>query len=220
MIRTVKTQPPARRYDATGRRAAAQETRRRLAEAAREIFLQQGYTAARMADIAAAAGVSHETLYSAFGPKAKLVRHLIDIAISGADEPVPPQDRAWVREVEAEPDPARKIELFARGIRLMQERTAPLWSVVLAAAATDSELKALVDELNARRATHMRLFVDDLARSGGLRPGQTPEAANDVIWAMTSSEFYVLFVLERGWSPEAFEAWVADAWKRLLLPAK
>jgi AcrR family transcriptional regulator len=214
---TVKAQPK-RRYDASRRRAAAGETRKRIVEAARQIFLRQGYAATRMAEIADAAGVSLETLYAAFGPKPRLVQHLIELAISGADQPVPALERAWVRAIYAEPDPKRKIEMFAAGVRELQERVAPLWTVVLEAAKGDSELKVIVDELNQRRVMHMRMFVSDLVAAGGLRPGLAPDEAADVIWAMNSSEFFTLLVLERGWEPERFETWIAEAWKRILLP--
>jgi AcrR family transcriptional regulator len=217
MAQSVNTQPK-RRYDASRRRAAARETRNRMARAARAAFLRNGYAATRMAEIAEAAGVSLETLYAAFGPKPKLVRHLVEVALSGEDEPVPALERAWVREVQAEPDLGRKVEMFAAGVRRLQERVAPLWAVVKEAAKGDAELGAMVDELNGRRAMHMRVFVDHLAAAGGLRPGLSPEVAADAVWAMNSSEFFALLVLERGWAPEAFEAWVADTWKRLLLP--
>jgi hypothetical protein len=82
----------------------------------------------------------------------------------------------------------------------------------------DPDLKALADELSARRVDHMRVFVADLAAKGGLRADLSVEAAADVIWVMNSSEFYVLCVRDRGWTPELFEQWLADAWKRLLLP--
>jgi hypothetical protein len=64
----------------------------------------------------------------------------------------------------------------------------------------------------------MRAFVADLAAKGELRTDLSPEMAADVIWVMNSPEFYVLCVRDRGWSPETFERWLADGWKRLLLP--
>jgi hypothetical protein len=52
----------------------------------------------------------------------------------------------------------------------------------------------------------------------GLRDAISVELATAMIWAMNSTEFYLLFVRDRGWSPEAYEAWLAETWKRLLLP--
>nr|MBA3267271.1 hypothetical protein [Acidimicrobiia bacterium] len=40
----------------------------------------------------------------------------------------------------------------------------------------------------------------------------------DVIWATNSAELYVLLTVERRWTPDRYERWLADAWCRLLLP--
>nr|MBA2738192.1 TetR/AcrR family transcriptional regulator [Nocardioidaceae bacterium] len=37
------------------------------------------------------------------------------------------------------------------------------------------------------------------------------------IWATNSSELYVLLTVERGWSADRYERWLADTWCRLLL---
>jgi hypothetical protein len=39
-----------------------------------------------------------------------------------------------------------------------------------------------------------------------------------MVWAFNSSELFALLTAERGWSPQRFERWLADAWCRLLLP--
>src|SRR6266498_3564017 len=209
-----------RRYDAPRRRAAAQQTRRDILDAARRLFLERGYVATSMAAIAAAAGVSHETVYAAFGPKPALFRYLIEIALSGTDAPVPALERASTRDMQAEPDPSRRLEMFARVIRLIQERLAPLFDVLREGARTDSDLKAYLDELNERHAGNMRAFAAHLAAVGGLRDDLSIKMAGDVIWIMTSVEFFLLCVRDRGWSSDFFEHWFADALKRLLLPGE
>ena len=213
--------PRARRhYEAPRRRAAADQTRRHILEAARRLFLERGYVATSMAAIAAAAGVSHETVYAAFGPKPALFRYLIEIALSGTDAPVPALERASTREMQAEPDPSQRLEMFARVIRLIQERLAPLFDVLREGARTDPDLKACLDELSERHVGHMRAFAANLAAVGGLGEGLSIEMAGDVIWIMTSVEFFLLCVRERGWTADFFEQWLADALKRLLLLTK
>jgi AcrR family transcriptional regulator len=207
-----------RRYDAPRRRAAAEQTRWQIVEAARRLFLERGYVATSMAAIAATAEVSHETVYAAFGPKPALFRYLIEIALSGIEAPVPALERASTREMQAEPDPSHRLEMFARVIRLIQERLAPLFDVLREGARTDSDLKAYLDELSERHAGHMRAFAANLAAVGGLRDNLSIETAGDVIWIMTSVEFFLLCVQERGWTPDFFEQWLADALQRLLLP--
>ena len=222
MGRTVKTSPapekPKRRYDGSGRRAAARATRGRILAAARTLFLERGYAATTMAAVAEAAGVSVETIYLSVGPKAALVRYLVEMALSGADRPVPALEREAVQAIMAEPDPRRKVRRFARLVRELQERLVPIWAVVEAAAPDDAELAALVEELYARHVGSMRLFVDHLAAAGHLRAGLAPALATDLLWAMNSPAFYRLLVGQRQWSGDTLERFLADAWQLLLLP--
>ena len=51
----------------------AEQTRERLLLAAADVFGQRGYDGTRVADIAAAAGVSNGALYAHFGSKAELL---------------------------------------------------------------------------------------------------------------------------------------------------
>ena len=44
-----------------------------------------------------------------------------------------------------------------------------------------------------------------------MRHGLSVEAARDVVWTLCSLAVHDLLVLERGWSYERYEAWLADA---------
>jgi AcrR family transcriptional regulator len=172
-----------------------------------------------MAVIAGAAKVSIETIYLSVGGKPSLVRYLVETALSGTDEPVRPLEREGVQEIRAEPNPHRKLQMFARMVRMLLERLAPIWQVVLEAAPTDAELRSIVVELKERHIGSMRSVIEDLGEVGPLRPEISNEIAADVLWAMNSPEFYSLLVAGRGWSGERFETWLADAWQRLFLDA-
>jgi len=217
MPKEVKTPDQRRSYDASRRQHAADQTRRRIVAAARALFLARGYAATTMAAIAETAGVALDTVYASVGPKPALFRHLVEIAISGIDRPVAADERDYVRQIQAETSTQRKLELYARATRHIQERLAPLFSILREAAPTHPELTALWEEISQRRARNMRLLTADLAATGGLRTDLAPEDVADVIWATNSPEFYLLLVRERGWAPERFEQWLADAWGRLLL---
>lgn len=206
-----------RAYESPGRRAAAVRTRGAILDAARRLFAERGYTATTVAAIAAAAGVALDTVYAAVGPKPALFRLLIETAISGADHAVPAEERDYVRAIRAEPDPARKLAIFAAATVRIQERMAPLLTVLREAAPAAPELGALWREIGQRRAANMRLLAQDLADAGGLAPGLSVDAAADVIWATNATEFYALLVLERDWAPDRFQHWLADTWRRLLL---
>jgi AcrR family transcriptional regulator len=197
----------ARPYHAPRRQAQARRTRRAILDAATQLFVERGYAATTMNAIAQAAGVALDTVYAAVGPKPVLFRLLVETAISGTQAPVPA----------LEPDPARKLTLYAQAIRRIHQRLAPLVQVLQQAAAEDTELRALWQEIAERRAANMGLLAGELAATGALRPGLSVAEAADVLWSMNSPEFYLLLVGQRGWDPDRYQQWLADAWQRLLL---
>lgn len=213
MAKSVKPRP----YNAPRRAASAARTRRAIAEAAGRLFIEQGYNAVTMTQIAAEAGVAADTVYAAIGPKPVLFRLLIERAISGEDEPVTAEERDYVRAIRAEPEARGKLAIYARAIRLIQTRLAPLFLTLQAAASSEPELATLWREISERRAANMRLLAADIAATGALRSDISVDQVADIIWSMNSAEYYDLLVHQRGWSPERFEAWLLDAWQRLLL---
>ena len=215
----VKSNRKARRrkYDSSLRAETAGATRQAIIDAARSLFLEKGYAATTMLEIAKAAGIALDTVYAAAGKKSALFRLLIEIAISGSDRAVPAEERDYVRAIRAEPDAARKLGLYAEALRAVQPRLAPLIRALQGAAPHDPELKELWRSVAQRRARNMRLFVRDLAATGRLRSGLSESKAADIVWSMNSPEFYSLLVEERGWPLEEYAEWLRDAWIRLLL---
>lgn len=220
MVKDVKPPGRPRSYDASRRQRAADQTRGGIVAAAQELFLANGYALTTMAAIAQAAGVALDTVYASVGPKPALFRRLVEMAISGADQPIAAAERDYVRQIQAAPRAQRKLELYAQAHRGIQERLAPLFAVLREAAPAHPELAALWQEISQRRARNMRLFAADLAATGSLRADLSLEEAADVIWATNSPEFYLLLVRERGWTPARVEGWLADTWRRLLLTAE
>jgi AcrR family transcriptional regulator len=213
VIRTVKR----RAYDSSSRKESARATRQSIFDAARRLFLERGYAGTTMPAIAQNAGVALDTVYATVGKKPTLFRMLVETAISGRDEAVPAEERDYVRAIRAEPDAARKLQVYAAALRTIQPRLAPLFQVLQAAAPLDPDLRALWQEISQRRAANMRLLAKELAATGRLRAGLSDSMVADIIWSMNSPEFYLLLVEQRGWSPEEFECWLAEAWVRLLL---
>jgi len=211
--------PKKRAYDASGRRASAEQTRHAILDAARCLFLERGYAATTMPAIAEAADVALDTVYASVGKKPALFRLLVETAISGADVPIPAEQREYVRAMKAEPDAAAKLAIFARAISTIHPRLAPLVRVLQGAATQDPDLAALWREISGRRAANMRLAALDLEATGALRPDLTIDQVADILWSTNSPELYLLLVEERGWSPDELARWLADAWKRLLLRA-
>jgi AcrR family transcriptional regulator len=206
-----------RRYNSTARRARSDETRQRIIKSAGELILADGYRATTIAAVAARATVNVDTVYELVGRKPVLLRELIEQAISGADGPVVAEERGYVRAIKAEPDPVEKLAIYARAVRRIQQRMAPLVLAVRDAASTEPEVERVWQEISERRAANMRRLIRDIRDTGRLRVGLSVNEAADVVWAMNSSELYLLLTVERDWSPHHFERWLADAWCRLLL---
>jgi hypothetical protein len=51
-----------------------------------------------------------------------------------------------------------------------------------------------------------------------LRPDLSVHDARDILWTYSSVELYDLLVLRRGWDPERYGRWIAEALTAALLP--
>jgi AcrR family transcriptional regulator len=207
----------SRAYDNGRRQSQSEETRQRIINAARRLIVERGYRRATIADIARGAGVHVDTVYELVGRKPVLLRELIERALSGTQGAVVAKERGYVKAMQAEPDPARKLAIYARAVCEIQARMAPLFMALRDASATEPEAAQVWREISDRRAVNMRKLVGDLSAAGGLRAGLSIDEAADVIWATNSAELYVLFTVERGWPPDRYERWLADTWCRLML---
>jgi hypothetical protein len=69
-----------------------------------------------------------------------------------------------------------------------------------------------------KRLVGMTHFATHLHKGHHLRPGISLGEAGHVLWTLNSVEIYDLLVLERGWAPERYGRWVADALIAALLP--
>jgi AcrR family transcriptional regulator len=212
MTRDVK-----RNYDARRRREQSATTRQRVLTAAHDLFLEVGYRSATVAEVASRAGVNVDTVYALVGRKPVLLRELIEQAISGTDGVVAAENRDYVKAIRAEPDPRKKVALYARAVSDIQQRMAPLFVALRDASSTEPEARAVWEEISRRRAANMRKLAEDLREAGGLRDDLSIDEAADILWVTNSSEFYVLLTVERDWSTDHFERWLTEAWQRLLL---
>jgi AcrR family transcriptional regulator len=210
--------PVKRPYDATGRKARAAEAGRRVLDAARRLFLSSGYAGTTMAEVAAEAGVSVESVYKIHGGKARLVLAVFHDAIAGRDDE--PAELRADRISSGEPDPRRRLRAFGNFVAEVTPRVVPVMLLVRAAAAGDPETadvwRQMLDERLARMAGHAQRLADE----GHLRPDVTVEEARDVLWLYSAPEVYELLVVQRGWSPDRLGAWVGETYVRALLPAE
>jgi AcrR family transcriptional regulator len=203
------------------RERQAQATRGAILEAARELFVQQGYGATTVEQIARRAGVSKPTVFSAVGNKETVLRTVRDVAIAGDDAPVPMRQRPVVEEVRDEPGVRRAVDLLARHLTEVAGRYAEINEVVHAAADSGTdELRGLWEAEEAQRLTGARFWIDVLAAKGQLATSHTKKSAVDVLWLLMAPDNYFRLVHRRGWTVRKYEAWLGSALGQLFPGAR
>ena len=210
---------PRRAYRSTKRAEQAAQTRRDIVAVAGTLFRTHGYVGVTMPGIAREAGVGVETLYRAFGSKAGLFKAVIDAAVAGGTSraDVPVEERPAIRAIIEEPDPRRQIERYAATQPGIHRRSGPLLRALAGAAATDPDLDMLWHEIEASRLVGQGRFVDQIAARGTLRADVEIQAAREGMWVLCSLAVHDMLVLDRGWSGEQYEGWLADRLSELLL---
>jgi AcrR family transcriptional regulator len=208
----VKTRP----YRSPVRARRAAQTRLAVLAAARDLLTERGYDATTVADVAARAGVSVDTVYSSVGRKPVLATAVIDMVLGSSDEPVAAQQRDYVRAIQAEPTSRRKLEVYAAALGRLMPRLAPLMDALRRAGETDAECALVWSRLSGRRADNMLALAAELREAGGVRDDLTDREVADVVWSTNGPEYYLL-LRSRGWSDQRYAAHLADLWCRMLL---
>lgn len=198
-----------RRYESPMRVRRAQETRASVMTAAAELFTTKGWAATGMRDVAKAAGVATETVYSHFSSKRTLLQAVIDVAVVGDEKEIAVAQRDEFAALGRGPR-AERMAKAAALVRAIHERTAPFAKVLREAAPSDEQI---AEALQATRARQRQ----DIGTGTALLIGRPPTAEElDELWALLSPEVYLLLVQEAGWTPEAYERWVETTLDRVV----
>ena len=211
----VKKGKKTRTYDATTRVEQARRGRERLIEVAQRAFMNRGYAATTMAEIAGEAGTSVETIYKAFGGKTGLVRAIYERGLAGR-ELIPAPARSDAMSA-TEANPRALVRKWGALTAEVAPLVAPILLLIRAAAVTNPELLELLEETDAQRLKRMGDNADVLAKRAFLRSGVSRNDARDVLWTCSSPELYELLVLRRGWTAEQFGEFVSNTLESALL---
>jgi len=199
-----------RQYESSYRARQARETRRRIIEAAAELFAREGYSATSIRAIAENAGVAIPTVYATLRSKANILRAVVELTVRGDDEAPPLALRADWQAIERQQDPREQVAAFARLHRQICDREAAVFAQLEAAAGADPEATQLLAEHDQRRYETQRRLARSLHRRRQLKPGLGARKAADVIWTVASERTYLALVRDRGWKADHYERWVAE----------
>ena len=208
-----------RDYRSALREEGARRTRRAIVAAATQLFTERGYGATSLADVAAVAGVARPTVFAAFGSKAALLRHMLDQALAGDDEPVPVADRPWFRPVWEATDPAAVLEAYAQVSTVIGARAGRVFEVVRRAADGSPDIAELWQSLVQNRRVGARMVLDHLVDVGSLRADLDVEDAVHVLWFFNDPAHHLALVTVAGWPEDRYRRWLAEQMRAALLPA-
>ena len=222
LLPTVNPMPgpvKSRRYDSTRRREKARENRVAILDAARRLFLADGYARTSIAAVAKGAGVSPDLVYRHFGTKKGLVVELLNYAVTGELEAPKVLDQESVRAVLAEPDQRRQVAMFAGDVAGRIGRAQPIDDVLRSAAEVDPEVARLHATMHRTRLRNLRELVEAVASHGPLRAGLDVETATATVWVLAGPDTRRQLVDRVGWTQEQYAAWLHDALEAYLLGA-
>ncbi len=200
-----------RSYYSLVRSKQADETRARIAAAARKLILSHGFEAATVQAIAREAGVAVPTVYAVFGSKRRILSELVDRARYG------PEFQKLIGEAEGLDDPVARLRLTARIVRRICDGERAEIELLRRARIVTPEIEARHEELECGRYEAQCVSVKLLVRARALKPGVSAQEARDLLWTFTSREMYRLLVVDRGWNSERYEHWLGETLVSMLV---
>jgi AcrR family transcriptional regulator len=144
-------------------------------------------------------------IYLAFGSKRGIL-----IALLEHMAPVPRETfEADLAAVAA--DPHRQLGLAVSFIVDYYAGATPFLSILLAAAATEPDIREAVAQGEAFRRAAQEPLIRAWSQRGSLAPGRTAGEAADIMWALTSPEVYLKLSSIPGRPPERCRDWLISA---------
>jgi AcrR family transcriptional regulator len=200
----VPTRSAKKTYDASGRRREAERNRQGVIRVAHRLFLEQGYAATPLKQIADDAGVSLATIYAVFGNKRALLFAVFEAARRNTAQ------READFDTPLEEQSNLTADLIAHRVCLTREGGAPVTRIIDRAAAADAEIAELWRDIQSERHERMTSLVRALRNQDLLQTSLAEAEAADALWTLTSNEVYGLLVLDRGWTRTRYERWLSD----------
>lgn len=202
-----------RTYHSSLRAEQAQQTARRIRQAARELFATQGFTATTVTQIARAAGVSPATVYATFDSKAGVVVAMLQ----EMEESAGIGEAMWEEFEKA--DPRELLRLHISAHCALFETSSDILRAAMRAI-EDPEVAALAEAGDRNRRRVIDYLTSRWDEAGILKPGLTREVAADRFWLLTTVEGYLNAVDRLGWRPGDYEDWLTSLVEAELLTPK
>ena len=190
-----------RPYRSPRREQHAAQTRDAILDAAEELFASGGYAQTTVGQVAAAAQVATNTVYTSIGGKPQLVLALAERAMA---DPVIGESLAAVDAADTAAEILRMIAWGTAGTMRRQQRVI---TVLFDNAHADPLIGDMAEHADRRYRQNLDRSARRLGELRALRPGVDEAQASDVLW------FYFGWqslrkLNEMGWTWERIERWL------------
>lgn len=196
-----------RAYRSELRRQQAEQTRSLVVAAAAEMFAAEGYARTTLAKIAAAAGVSPETVQG-HGPKAALLIAVIQDAAFGVIGEDNVLNLDVGRKIVAIDDREEAVDYLVAAVTDVHERTARLATALIGGAGSDPELNGYLDHMIAGIKPQCRRVLEVYRDRRWLRDDVPFDELVETASVLVSDAVYLRMTHHDGWSVDAYRAWV------------
>ncbi len=191
-------------YTSETRDAQAAKTRFQILAAAKKLFQSEGFDRVTINALAKAAEVSMPTIYSIFKSKRGVLQALIDEAIPQK------QHAALVDASMRERSAKKRLSITARLAREIYDAERGVIDFLRGASVVAPELKELEQEREKRRYERQGEYVKKMMNEKVLANGLSLSKARDILWTLTGRDVYRMLVIERAWTSDEYEEWLAN----------
>lgn len=202
--------PATRTYKSPLRAEQAAATRRAIVAGAAKVLTERGYIGTTMPQIAAAAGVSVESVHKVGSKSALLIMAFKQVYAGESgwrtilDEP----DLLRIMSME---DTSEAIAGYAAFIAEANSRSEGIWPAVRAAALSEPQVAEQIDELIALKKQDFLAGIAWYIGRGLIAEGTDLATAAPYLYILTSQETYDQLTQDWGYSVEAYTRWLAAA---------
>jgi AcrR family transcriptional regulator len=191
---------PGAAYNSPRRREAAAQTRQAVLKAAHRLFVERGYMATSIHDIASAAQVALATVYASVGGKPQLLHEVIAVTTSEAAQ------RGAAELADPRASPVQVVTGYVRSIRQAVQDHGDIAELVLSTAFVDASVAhtAVLAEQAFRQELHA--VATRLSSMGAL--SAEPDDAVDVLAYYLGYPSWRRLTVGLGWDLDRAQAWL------------
>ncbi|MBX6383219.1 MAG: helix-turn-helix transcriptional regulator [Microbispora sp.] len=180
------------------RNARSRRTRAALLAATRALLEEEGFEGLTMGAVAERANVSRRALYLHFASRTELVTSLFDYLAEqeGLSDSL--------RGVWDAPDAIGTLKEWARHMARYAPRLFAIDRAVNRVWWRDADVARHRDRVVASQRRNARMLAERLREEGLLAPTWTVDTAEDMLWALMSTDVVERLITARGWSKDQF----------------